>query len=83
MSSADLDPLRERWPTWSIWTSDAGHLYAGRRAPKYVPDFAVRIGVAMTVHARTAAGLDNELTAQADYERQAQATLRLREGRFR
>jgi hypothetical protein len=82
MSSPHLDPLRERWPTWSIWASDAGRLYAGRRTPKYLPDLVFRFGVAMTVHAPTPVKLDRELTAQAEYEQQARAALRLREGQF-
>lgn len=56
--------LRAAHPDWSIWPSDQGHWYAGRRTPHHLANRALRLGLAMTVHAPDLDQLAVRLAAQ-------------------
>lgn len=66
--------LSARWPDWSIFTSDAGHWYAGRRTPRFLAEQGLNLGLCMTVHASGPDELAAGLARQDQLAKQAFAT---------
>jgi hypothetical protein len=65
--NAELDALRDRYADWSVWVSDCGRLYAGRREPRHLSIRALLLGLAMTVDAVDIEGLAAKLAEQSEH----------------